>query len=148
MLEWAKHSIFKLRLWTVTWTPLWTSIPRQDSCCLFFGSISCIHFRPLDVTQHTPGNLKHLRLHLSLMLRGKVRDSLLVLGICCSTYVPINKGTNLRCHFLPTGSPTAQSVYRANKLTARPDLREKNVYLATRNPNPMHTLLSPVVLES
>ena len=59
------------------------------------------------------------RLHLALLLQAKFRDAILVLGLCCSTYVAVNRGTSLRSEFLPTGNPTAPSVYKANKLTSR-----------------------------
>ena len=60
-----------------------------------------------------------LRLHCALIMQSKPEDMILLLGICCSTYVAVNRGTNKRCIFLPRGNPVAMSVYRANKLTGR-----------------------------
>ena len=59
------------------------------------------------------------RLHCAILLQSSIRDAMLLMGICCSTYVAVNRGTSQRCPFLPLGSPSAVSVYRANKLTSR-----------------------------
>ena len=60
-----------------------------------------------------------------MLLQAKYHDAILVLGICCSTYVAVNRGTSLRSEFIPMGNPTASSVYKANKLTSRCDFPKR-----------------------
>ena len=60
------------------------------------------------------------RLALVLILQSAEDDLLAFLGIPCGTFIRVSMGSTQRCPFLPMGSPTALSVYFANKLTSRP----------------------------
>ena len=54
-----------------------------------------------------------------LILNGKA-DLVTVWGICCSTWVSVNRGASGRNEFLPMGNPQQPSVRSANKLVSRP----------------------------
>lgn len=55
------------------------------------------------------------RLACIMVLQAKWTKFLVLLGICCSTFVAISRGSTLRSEFLPQGCPISLAVYRANK---------------------------------
>ena len=50
-----------------------------------------------------------------------VGEAICLMGVCCSTFVAVNRGTSQRCEFVPQGNITAPSVYKANKMMSRPE---------------------------
>lgn len=61
----------------------------------------------------------HPRLACILVLQSKFGGCLSVMGIACSTWVSISRGSTFRSIFLPMGHPHSLAVYRANKSVAR-----------------------------
>ncbi|CAE7830133.1 unnamed protein product, partial [Symbiodinium necroappetens] len=58
---------------------------------------------------------------ISLILRSKLDNVVAALGVVCSTWVPVNRGTSKRCYLCPHGDESVVSVRKANKLMARRD---------------------------
>ena len=72
----------------------------------------------MDVVQPTlPGwlHLSNLRLACTLVLQGRWEDFIALMGICCSTFVSMSRGSTHRSEFLPVGCPISIAVYKANK---------------------------------
>ena len=59
------------------------------------------------------------RLAIAMILAGCPEGALVVLGIECSSFVAINKGTHKRDWLMPFGDTTMPSVADANKGTSR-----------------------------
>ena len=57
----------------------------------------------------------------------------IVMGIECSTYVLINRGTSKRSHLLPMGNTAMPSVACANMFTSRPPTAKYTVILLYRS---------------
>lgn len=71
-----------------------------------------------------------LRLLLVAIMRGE--DDLVVsLGLVCSTWVSMSRGSTHRHYFLPLGDPDAPSVAIANLLASRTAL--KSLWLASKH---------------
>ena len=64
-------------------------------------------------------NELQLRLAVLLALNGNPPGAMVVLGIECSTFVSINRGTSWRDDLNPWGNPGAPSVQAANMSTSR-----------------------------
>lgn len=60
-----------------------------------------------------------LRLAIILSLQGKLDAHVTFWGICCSSWVAINRGTSCRDYLNPHGHPTHFSVALANLLVSR-----------------------------
>ena len=54
-----------------------------------------------------------------MVLAGKPDRTLAVLGVECSTYVSINRGTSKRDELNPCGDTSVRSVRLANQATSR-----------------------------
>ena len=67
-------------------------------------------------------NLLHSRLAVGTILNGKWGDLLCVLGVVCSTWVAVNKGTSRRSEVLPMGDPSRPSVRESNLMVSRTGL--------------------------
>ena len=55
-----------------------------------------------------------------MILSGSVESALAMLGLECSTFVSINKGTHKRDELMPWGDMNMPSVMDANMGTSRP----------------------------
>ena len=64
-------------------------------------------------------SLHQLRLAVMMALSGNAQGALGILGIECSTFVSINRGTSKRDELFPWGNTSAPSVASANKATSR-----------------------------
>ena len=53
-------------------------------------------------------------------MQSRMDDVLMMLGIPCSTFVTVSRGSTQRCEFMGMGSVTSLTVYRANKVASRP----------------------------
>ena len=58
-------------------------------------------------------------LAVKLILRGRFNELVAFFGICCSSFVPVNRGTGHRDMMVPEGDEHVASVRRANKLLSR-----------------------------
>ena len=76
----------------------------------------------LELCLHGP---MKLRLAVLIALSGSPSGALVALGVECSTFVAINKGTSRRDAFNPWGDPSRPSVEQANKATSRQDMSVK-----------------------
>ena len=56
---------------------------------------------------------------MAAVLQAREDDVVAMMGVPCSTFITVSRGSTSRCPFLPMGSPLAPSVYRANKLLSR-----------------------------
>ncbi|CAE7814559.1 unnamed protein product [Symbiodinium sp. CCMP2592] len=54
-----------------------------------------------------------------MVLSGSVEGAIAVLGIECSTFVEVNRGSSKRSELLPWGDEEVSSVYEANQATSR-----------------------------
>ena len=57
-----------------------------------------------------------------MILSGSPKGALAIMGIECSTFVAINRGTSQRSQFMPYGNIHAPSVAAANMATSRQQL--------------------------
>ncbi len=82
----------------------------------------------LDLFFHRPHILgdADLRLAIHTVLCGKMSDLILVMGICCSTFVNINMGTSGRDVLNPEGNTGYTSVSMGNSMVSRKGLANKN----------------------
>ena len=62
---------------------------------------------------------------MASILGGKYRDVLIVMGICCSTWVQINAGTSQQDELVPEGFEKHRSVASSNKMVSRPDVKKR-----------------------
>lgn len=62
----------------------------------------------------------HLRLAIGLVLRSEFAALVAFFAVCCSSFVPINRGTGDRSILTPEGNEQIPSVRRSNKLMSRP----------------------------
>ena len=62
-----------------------------------------------------------------MVLQASWGHFLALMGICCSTFVSISRGSTFRSEFLPEGTPVSIAVYKANKGLCRPGC-QKNIY--------------------
>ena len=60
-----------------------------------------------------------LRLAISLILRSEFGRALGMFAVCCSSWVPVNRGTGGRTLLTPHGNALVPSVRRSNKLMSR-----------------------------
>ena len=93
-----------------------------------------------------------LRLHIAVMMEMAMGEALCLMGVCCSTYVAVNRGTSQRCDFLPQGNMFAMSVYKANKMMSRPEpvmpqcvLVEPELLSTQSSPNHAELQVRPVI---
>ena len=63
--------------------------------------------------------ISYLRLAILMALNGSVDGALAMLGLECSTFVAINRGTSGRSEVVPLGRPNVPSVVSANQATSR-----------------------------
>ena len=63
--------------------------------------------------------IEQLRLAIQMILSGDPEGALAVLGVECSIFVAINKGTHKRDELMPFGDCSMPSVIEANKGTSR-----------------------------
>lgn len=56
---------------------------------------------------------------IKLVLRSKFNAVVAVFAICCSSFVPVNRGTGQRDILVPEGDESVVSVRKANKLVCR-----------------------------
>ena len=68
------------------------------------------------------------RLAIYTILAGKFGDLIVILGICCSTFVNINMGTSGRDCLTPEGQTEYMSVALANCMVSRTGLRNICVF--------------------
>ena len=54
-----------------------------------------------------------------MILSGSLEGAIAVLGVECSTFVHVNRGTSKRSELLPWGDTMVDSVYEANMATSR-----------------------------
>ena len=59
------------------------------------------------------------RLACAMVLGSKWEHFVVLLGVCCSTFVSISRGSTFRSSFLPQGCPISIAVYKANKALCR-----------------------------
>ena len=59
------------------------------------------------------------RLAVLMVLSGSPEKAIAVLGVECSTFVQINRGTSKRSEVLPWGDLEVESVSEANEATSR-----------------------------
>ena len=71
-------------------------------------------------------SLDCFRLACILVLQSRWQEFLVLMGICCSTFVSISRGSTHRSEFLPEGCPVGLAVYRANKGLCRLGLGFEN----------------------
>lgn len=64
------------------------------------------------------------RLACIVILQAQWDAFLLLMGICCSTFVAISRGSTCRSLFLPEGRPVSLAVYKANKGLCRQGVNE------------------------
>ena len=69
---------------------------------------------PLDLNSNAG-----LVLAIKLILRGKIDELISTFAICCSSFVPVNRGTGSRDLLVPEGDENVVSVRKANKLLSR-----------------------------
>ena len=60
-----------------------------------------------------------VRLAVSLVLRSKLDELVAAFGVCCSSFIPINRGTSSRDILCPEGNEQVVSVRKANKMMSR-----------------------------
>lgn len=72
----------------------------------------------------------HLRLALLTILNCQMDNCLVLVGLLCSSFVSINRGTNRRFPFAPLGNEQAPSVRTGNMLTSRQLDFLRTVFLA------------------
>lgn len=60
-----------------------------------------------------------LRLALLAILHGKDRELVLVIGLVCSTWVSICRGSSLRNWVHAMGDPASTAIQEANLMTSR-----------------------------
>ena len=60
-----------------------------------------------------------LVLAIRLILRGRLDEVIAVFAVCCSSWVPVNRGTGKRDLLVPEGNESIASVRKANKLLSR-----------------------------
>lgn len=60
-----------------------------------------------------------LVLAIKLILRASFNELVCVFAVCCSSWVPVNRGTGSRDILAPLGDETVPSVRKSNKLTSR-----------------------------
>jgi hypothetical protein len=85
----------------------------------------------------SPSTLLHVagnpRLACCMVLGAKWGEFLALMGICCSTFVSMSRGSTFRSIFLPQGCPVSIAVYRANKALCRQEVHnffgEKTQYI-------------------
>ena len=70
--------------------------------------------------QWEPTLFEHPRLAIRMILSGSTESALAMLGLECSTFVAINKGTHKRDELMPWGDESMPSVLDANRGTSRP----------------------------
>lgn len=58
-------------------------------------------------------------LAVKLILRGAFGDLKAIFAVCCSSFVPVNRGTGSRDLLVPEGDENVPSVRRSNKLLSR-----------------------------
>ena len=58
-------------------------------------------------------------LAVKLILRCSFNDLVAVFAVCCSSFVPVNRGTGHRDLLVPEGDENVPSVRRSNKLLSR-----------------------------
>ena len=58
-------------------------------------------------------------LAIKLILRSSFNNLIAVFAVCCSSFVPVNRGTGGRDLLVPEGDEGIPSVRRSNKLLAR-----------------------------
>lgn len=69
---------------------------------------------PLDLNSNAG-----MVLAIKQILRGSWNDLVGVFALCCSSFVPINRGTGARDLLVPEGDENIPSVRRSNKLLSR-----------------------------
>ena len=69
---------------------------------------------PLDLNSNAG-----MVLAIKLILRGSWNDLIGVFALCCSSFVPVNRGTGARDLLVPEGDENIPSVRRSNKLLSR-----------------------------
>ena len=62
--------------------------------------------------------ISYLRLAILMALNGSMDGALAMLGLECSTFVAMNRGTG-RSEVVPLGRPNVPSVVSANQATSR-----------------------------
>lgn len=60
-----------------------------------------------------------LVLAIKLILRGRFNELIAMYAVCCSSFVPVNRGTGHRAILIPEGDESVVSVRKANKLVSR-----------------------------
>ena len=60
-----------------------------------------------------------VRLAVSLVLRSKLDEVVAAFGVCCSSFIPINRGTSSRDILCPEGNEQVVSVRKTNKMMSR-----------------------------
>ncbi len=58
-------------------------------------------------------------LAVKLILRGSFDELVAIFAVCCSSFVPVNRGTGSRDILVPEGNEHVVSVRRSNKLLSR-----------------------------
>lgn len=81
-------------------------------------------FRIVPFTIHPIAGHGHPRLACCMVLGAKWGEFLALMGICCSTFVSMSRGSTFRSIFLPQGCPISIAVYRANKALCRPGVHD------------------------
>ena len=66
-----------------------------------------------------------VRLAVSLVLRSKLDEVVAAFGVCCSSFIPINRGTSSRDILCPEGNEQVVSVRKANKMMSRLGVLQK-----------------------
>ena len=84
-----------------------------------------------------------LRLAVMMILSGSPAGAISMLGIECSTFVSMSRGSTKRDELNPWGNVSAPSVAAANKATSRQEKQQPQLFLACAPgyPKPTQTLI-------
>ncbi len=93
---------------------------------MIFGLPSCANQDSVNILLSPTLATALPRLACALILESRWEDFLALLGVCCSTFVGISRGSTHRSDFLPTGCPVSMAVYKANKGLCRRVLDKGN----------------------
>ena len=86
---------------------------------IWYSMISyCIIFPKTEVFFQETG-ISLLRLAIAWILRCEFGLAMALFAVCCSSFVPVNRGTGARSLLTPLGDMLVPSVRRSNKLMSR-----------------------------
>ena len=116
-----------LCIYIYVWVPMLTRYLHVYACvCVYIDPHACSLC--LYVLAHVPCfyvMFVLVRLAVSLVLRSKLDEVVAAFGVCCSSFIPINRGTSSRDILCPEGNEQVVSVRKANKMMSRLGVLQK-----------------------